>query len=167
LTAIAIGKTSIAQTFNSFKNYLPNLILATEVKLEKEADAIRYPISQLDGRTILQESDGDQFAIGKISLSKTLVVIYYTKPQGVAPLGKISAATFTHKGKKIATEAIGIFADFSGMHFNTNFTVTAQQNESLAISSNVIALKSNGEINPDMSKASVYYISAKGKISKL
>jgi hypothetical protein len=167
LTVLTIGTTTVAQDFNTFKANVPVLTLANEIKIEKEADATRHPINQQDRRTILQENDGAQFALGKILLPKTTVIIYYTKPEGVAPIGKITAATFTDKGKKISSEAIGVFADFAGMHFNTSFIVSSQANGAIAISSNVIALKSSGEVNPDMSKNSTYYISAKGKIGKL
>jgi hypothetical protein len=166
-TFTAITSSALAQNFTSFSAGLPELKLNNEVVLEKEADAVRYPISLADSRAILKESEGEQYALGKVGLSKTTVVLYYTKPAGVAPLGKITATTFTHSGKKIASEAIGVFADFAGMHFNTSFTITSQDKGAISVSSNVTALKDSGEVNPDMSKISVYHIAAKGKITKM
>lgn len=167
LAAVLINTSGMAQSFEAFKNVIPTLKLAQEVKIEKESDATLYPISQQVKLNLLQESEGDHFAIGKLILSKTTVIIYYTKPQGQAPFGKITSATFTEKGKKISSEAIGIFSNFQGMYFNTRFNITAQQKGALAISSYVVALKSNGEVNTDLSKNTTYYISSKGKITKL
>ena len=85
----------------------------------------------------------------------------------MAPLGKITAISFTSSGKKIATEAIGVFADFMGMHFRTTISGSRQDKGAVSITSNVEAIKDNGEVNESMSKVSTYYFSAKGKITKI
>ncbi len=168
LVATATMATKMpAQNFSSFATSVPELQLNNEVKLDTEADAIRYPISHADSRYILQEADGEHYAIGKVTLSKATIIVYYTKPPGTAPLGKITAVSFSASGKRIASEAIGVFADFAGMHFTTGFTASTQPKGAATISSHVTALKDNGEINPDMSKITVYHFSAKGKITRM
>lgn len=167
LVAVTSASTSIhAQNFGSFKAGISELSINSEVVLEKEADAVRYPISQSDSRIVLKESEEEHFALGKVALSKATVILYYTKPQGQAPLGKISIATFSSSGKKIASEAIGVFADFAGMHFNTSIRFLAQDKGAVAVTSDVTALKDNGEVNSSMSKTSTYYVTSKGKILK-
>lgn len=167
IASTTITATALAQSFSTFSAGVPELNLGNKILLEKEADAIRYPISQAIGRSIFGEKDGEQYAIGKVTLSKAVVIIYYTKPAGVAPLGKIVATSFSNSGKKVSSEAIGVFADFAGMHFRITISGSSQEKGAVAVTTNVEAIKDNGDVNQDMSKISIYYFSAKGKISKM
>jgi hypothetical protein len=167
LLSTSIATAGFAQDFGTFIKAIPEMTLNTEKNLTAEADAVKHYINKNDTHIFLQETEGEQYAIGKILLSKSVIIVYYSKPAGRAPLGKIIATSFTASGKIISSEAIGVFADFSGMHFHTSIRLTSQAKGAVSISSNVEAIKDNGEVNADMSKKSVYYFSAKGKITKL
>lgn len=156
-----------AQKFSSFIANVPETKLATQTDLQKETDVNRISVATTDAINILREPEGEHFIIGKITLSKSIAVIYYTKPKGSAPFGKVSVITLTSAGKKITTEAIGVFSDFSGMRFHMTMVTSSQAKGGVSLTSNVQALKENGEVNESMSKISIYIISAKGKILKM
>ncbi|MCX6318683.1 MAG: hypothetical protein NTW29_15485 [Bacteroidetes bacterium] len=167
LTVVMLPGMAASQSFSSFNAGIPELKLYNDVILAKEADAIRYPISESDSKFFLLDTDGEQYALGKITLSRAVIILTYYKPRGVAPLGKITATAFSLSGKRISSEAIGVFADFTGMHFRTTLTVSSQPKGAIALTSKVEGLKDNGEVNQLMSNTGIYLFSSKGKITKL
>jgi hypothetical protein len=156
-----------AQNFNSFIASVPEIKLVTETDLRKENDVNKIPVAATDAMSILKESEGEHFIIGKIILSKSTAVIYYSKPQGSVPFGKVSVITINAAGKKVSSEAIGVFSDFSGMRFHMTLIASAQVKGNISLTSNVKAMKEDGEINKSMSKISIYVIAPKGKILKM
>lgn len=156
-----------AQSAASFIAGVPEILLSGETDLKKDNDVNKIPVSPSVARNLLYELEGEHYVIGKITLSRSTAVVYYSKPAGGVPFGKVSVVTLTSGGKKISTEAIGVFSDFSGMRFHMTMIASAQTKGNISITSKVMALKENGEINDFMSNTSTFLISAKGKISKL
>ncbi len=167
LFLLAISASTIkAQSFQNFISQATELQFSKEKNLKENLSFLEKTVTQKDASTFLKEQKDTHSLIGKYTLSKYIVVIYYTKPENGAPIGKITAITFTNTGKFISSEAIGVYADYTGMHFNLTFTASTQSKGSLSLSSHVQAFKETGEPNDFLSKLSIYIISSKGKITK-
>jgi len=167
LVAVLIRTELPAQNFSSFINKVPELTLGVEKKLEAESDVLQYPVNMGDAVSILREQEGIHYVVGRYVVGKTTALVYYSKPQGTAPLGKVSVLTLSGSGKMLKKEAIGVFSDFSGMRFHTILMASAQERGAISITSKVQALKENGEVNDYMSKTSIYIVSTKGKINAM